>query len=427
MENPTPFSLNEVIHRWRAEFGSPSSLNAAELEELEAHLRDHVAQQEAAGMKSEAAFAVAAKQLGDRQRVAGEFAKINPQRVWLERGLWMLIGIMFCGIIQSMSLLPGNLARHLGLLASWPAPIAETVARLAQLSVLAMGAMLGWWILTQRTHWGVGALRFCSRQPQAACVGLWLAVYVAGVPLDRLASHILSQLPPLAEADWHGLEQVQIWGNVIGEFIQNALLAVGVSLLAVWVMRRNRNARLEQSRPGEQQAIRFQATERALWMTAGTVFQKLVVGVCFQFALLPAALLNSSISNSLVAQHLVGCMFFVLIIAPVVSVVWCVWQLEIRRSGFGVRFGRTIRNHPWAFAVALATILSFNSTFCLVLLWAGTPRWSLGISGVVMMWLSVAWMVFQVAQVLLLVMLVIWRLKLHEAGSSEKDSLAAMR
>jgi hypothetical protein len=39
MENPTPFDLNEAIRRWRAEFGSPSSLSAVELEELETHLR----------------------------------------------------------------------------------------------------------------------------------------------------------------------------------------------------------------------------------------------------------------------------------------------------------------------------------------------------------------------------------------------------
>ena len=78
MEKPTAFDLNEAVRCWRTEFGSPSSLSAVEVEELEAHLRDHVVELQARGMTPEAAFHAAVKQLGDRQCVAMEFAKINP-------------------------------------------------------------------------------------------------------------------------------------------------------------------------------------------------------------------------------------------------------------------------------------------------------------------------------------------------------------
>lgn len=416
MENPTPFDLNEAIRRWRAEFGSPSPLNAVELEELEAHLRDHVAALEAGGMTPEAAFRTALKQLGDRQRVATEFAKINPQRVWLERGMWMLTGMMLSWTLVSLALVPHNLAFHAGLLAHGSPYIVEAVAYLARYSVLAAGAMFCWWILTRRSRWGESVARACVRQPQAACVGLWLALLGMSLLCGQVTTRVLNWLPPPSEAVVHQLQQVEIGGNVIGGGVENILLAVAVSLLAVWVSRVRRWTCLLSTPDDEYQMTRAVSTERALWMVVGVVSHRIVWEVVLQYAMLPAALLNSSSRGSLVAQHFTGLLTFVLVVTLAVAPFWVLWRLVTRHSSFSAWVGWVLGLHPWACAAGMATALNLNGILWLVFQWIGPPKSGLGISSMIVFhWQNAAFTGLQVGQVLLFVLLIIWRTRLREA------------
>jgi hypothetical protein len=60
---------------------------------MESHLRDAVDQLRTAGLTDEEAFLVATRRVGSAQALEAEFAKINGRSVWLDRLLWMLVGV----------------------------------------------------------------------------------------------------------------------------------------------------------------------------------------------------------------------------------------------------------------------------------------------------------------------------------------------
>lgn len=416
MENPTPFDLNEAIRRWRAEFGSPSPLNAVELEELEAHLRDHMSSLVAGGMTPEAAFRAAVKQLGERHLVATEFAKINPQRLWLERGMWMLVGMMVSWGLVSLALVPHNLTYGVGLVAHWSLAIAKVIAELARLAVLAGGAFFCWWVLTQRPRWGDVISRTCVRQPRATCVGLWLGLWGTSILLGKATTAALNWLPPPSPADDQRFQQGEILANVLAAGIENVFLALAASFLAVWVVRKRKQRYLAGLSPSETQMIHVVSGERVLWMVVGIVSHRIIWENLLQYAMLPAALLNSATRSSPLAQHLTGLLTFVLVAILAMAPFWVFWRLVTRHSSFSAWVGWVLRLHPWVCAAGLATALNVNGILWLVFQWIGPPKSGLGISSLIVFhWQSAGYVALQVGQVLLLVLLVIWRARMREA------------
>jgi hypothetical protein len=103
MENPTSFDLNETLRRWRADLRQSPQLRQENLAELEAHLRDGIAAWQARGLTQEEAFLLAARRLGCPAALEPEFAKVNRHQVWLDRLLWMLVGIQLIGIVSTVS------------------------------------------------------------------------------------------------------------------------------------------------------------------------------------------------------------------------------------------------------------------------------------------------------------------------------------
>ena len=87
------FELESAIWEWRREMMA-SGVNASEiLDEIEAHLRDHVQNQVAIGASEEAAFKTAIANLGDAATLAKEFAqndrgKSSPPR-FLQTAYWV--------------------------------------------------------------------------------------------------------------------------------------------------------------------------------------------------------------------------------------------------------------------------------------------------------------------------------------------------
>ncbi len=92
MENTAKFDLNESISAWRRQLRESPALRNDDLEELEAHLRDSIARWQSAGLSPEEAFWIAKRRIGNDESLACEFGKVNSERVWLTRALWVVGG-----------------------------------------------------------------------------------------------------------------------------------------------------------------------------------------------------------------------------------------------------------------------------------------------------------------------------------------------
>jgi hypothetical protein len=104
MASAGSFDLNGAIGQWRAHLTEQPALADGTVDELEAHLRDSLERLEASGLSVEEAFLVAVRRVGTPQALGREFAKVSPQSVWLDRALWMLIGVQIWGALSGLFL-----------------------------------------------------------------------------------------------------------------------------------------------------------------------------------------------------------------------------------------------------------------------------------------------------------------------------------
>ena len=70
------------IEQWRAFVAKAPAVAARDVEELETHLRDQIAELETAGLTDDEAFLVAVKRLGDLDSLSREFAREHSDRLW---------------------------------------------------------------------------------------------------------------------------------------------------------------------------------------------------------------------------------------------------------------------------------------------------------------------------------------------------------
>jgi hypothetical protein len=94
MEHQTRFDLNAAIENWRNELAAQSALSVDDRRELETHLRDAFAELKARGLNDEESFVLARHRVGQPQKLADEFVKENPAKIWRERIFWMAILIL---------------------------------------------------------------------------------------------------------------------------------------------------------------------------------------------------------------------------------------------------------------------------------------------------------------------------------------------
>ena len=74
--------LEERIREWRSFLGRRQAIGAAEVEELEDHLRSQVASLVEVGLDGDEAFLVAVKRMGDLDAISQEFAREYSERLW---------------------------------------------------------------------------------------------------------------------------------------------------------------------------------------------------------------------------------------------------------------------------------------------------------------------------------------------------------
>src|SRR3954447_22076074 len=70
------------IAAWRAYVAEAPAVDGRDVEELEAHLRDQIAELDAAGLVADEAFLVAVKRMGDLDTLSREFAREHSGRLW---------------------------------------------------------------------------------------------------------------------------------------------------------------------------------------------------------------------------------------------------------------------------------------------------------------------------------------------------------
>jgi hypothetical protein len=74
--------VESQIAEWRAYVAKAPAVNGHDLDELEVHLRDQIAELTAAGLTTDEAFLVAVKRMGDLDTLSREFAREHSGRLW---------------------------------------------------------------------------------------------------------------------------------------------------------------------------------------------------------------------------------------------------------------------------------------------------------------------------------------------------------
>src|SRR3712207_7363010 len=75
-------ALESQIAQWRAYVSKAPAVNGRDVDELEAHLRDQIAELDAAGLAEDEAFLVGVKRMGDLDDLSREFAREHSGRLW---------------------------------------------------------------------------------------------------------------------------------------------------------------------------------------------------------------------------------------------------------------------------------------------------------------------------------------------------------
>ncbi len=377
MENQTPFSLSEAIRRWRAEFGSPSSLSAAELEELEAHLRDHVAQLEVAGMKPEAAFTMAAKRLGDRQRVAGEFAKINPQRIWLERALWMTVGVFLLIVLGRLVLIASNVIYGHGL-REWNPVITILATKVFYLGGVTVLAGLLLLVFARRSNGQRALCRWFEQRPFWAGIGMVVVLWGT----DRLRwdwkwllEHCLPRLDAwlFPTSGWtHPDMSLENRIVTICWVAEHILWACAVCMLAASVLRGGGGRSLSPATDERGDSSKRLWVERGLWMVVGCMLvdfiQQNIVGLGF---LTVGQMMPVPPRNALLLEQAHDLGLALTQFALWTTSIWIFWILATERPKLGSWIRRTMRDHPFKAAFGLVLLLNMSAVLGRFFFWVG--------------------------------------------------------
>ena len=194
--------MNDALRRWRDGLSQSPHFREENLAELEGHLRDSVAELEGRGLTEEEAFLLAARRLGNPAGLASEFAKVNRGQVWLNRLLWMLVGIQVWGLLATVSHLAADAAVLGGLTGLgyrfrqfYPLSVGGVFAAalfgLANLAVLAGGVAGCWWLMRRKeTSFHQATVKAMQRP---VLVGLALSLLLLVIALAPAAQWALVQ------------------------------------------------------------------------------------------------------------------------------------------------------------------------------------------------------------------------------------------
>ncbi len=102
MATQTRFDLNVAIESWRNELAAQAHLTPDDRRELEKHLADSITDLRGHGLSEEESFLLAERRMGQPQRLAEEFVKADPIKIWRERAFWMVLGLLAFSLWQGL-------------------------------------------------------------------------------------------------------------------------------------------------------------------------------------------------------------------------------------------------------------------------------------------------------------------------------------
>jgi hypothetical protein len=94
MENQCRFDLDAAVKNWKNKLTAQPQLTPDNRRELEKRLADSVADLRGRGLSDEESFWLAKKRIGRPEKIAEEFEKMNPDRIWREQAFWMVIAVL---------------------------------------------------------------------------------------------------------------------------------------------------------------------------------------------------------------------------------------------------------------------------------------------------------------------------------------------
>lgn len=151
MEHTSAFDLNTSMRQWMDGLAQSPQFRAADLAELESHIRDSVTQLQTQGLSAEESFVIATKRVGTVEKLEPEFEKVNrsPKLIFIH----LLILVFFSvGCWFLWALLKVALMSHIGG-RPWPAFTTLLVAnRLLLIIPPMLAAAYCLWVSLRRGH-----------------------------------------------------------------------------------------------------------------------------------------------------------------------------------------------------------------------------------------------------------------------------------
>jgi hypothetical protein len=243
MESTTPFDLTLAIQHWRETLGQSPAFRRENLDELEMHLRESVATLSARGLSLEESFLIATRRIGNERALAAEFGKVNRNAVWLDRVLWMLIGIQVWGLAS------GTIASVIRTLLSFAWPGSDSwsaesfvlpviIFTLLQVSGVAVAAAFCWWLIVkQGSRIGTALKPMLALRP--ARVATFLALSVLTLLLHALSPMLVMLVVRTRNLD--AFAQVSVYSSY-AQMLVAPLTVIG--LLAITFLLARRRLRL---------------------------------------------------------------------------------------------------------------------------------------------------------------------------------------
>ena len=94
METKNEFNLSNAVAMWRQAMLAQAEILPEEIRELESHLRSSIAALRQRGLGEDEAFWLARRRLGPGEKIAIEFARAKPYRLWQNRLHWLTVGVL---------------------------------------------------------------------------------------------------------------------------------------------------------------------------------------------------------------------------------------------------------------------------------------------------------------------------------------------
>jgi hypothetical protein len=188
------FNLDEQLHQWRQRFAALDVMRGRDLDELEQHVRDSIDALASLGLSTEEAFMVATHRVGAPGAVCREFAKVNGDRVWARRVVWMIAGVLAYTVGGLLIAVMASLGQLVVMFSGGSGTtVGAAAVGITSLAWLALGAVIYLFRGADVRSWRVGRL-------STGAIVLSVAVAVAaGMALQVVSQTVLARFTPVRE------------------------------------------------------------------------------------------------------------------------------------------------------------------------------------------------------------------------------------